>query len=242
MNQTEFAAWLKQHGYVFPRWQEWYTSQPAKGDILAAWMGMMKNTDLNDAIEVTRQMGRGEIERPNAMDDMVPSVIREARRVAERREANAPKPILGRQERFSCVRCRDCGWAEVFTKKTVSEASRGLFDDFIEKHRQLLDSVADIIEDQELPTQKAVTRALARQEGILGGVYRDWRVVMIRCSCHAGTVLNLPEGHAPIPTYDPKTYHWRDPMVPDWQHLETLKTFRSVPANYVADFDDWNTA
>lgn len=63
MTQLEFNHWWADYSTRFPDTGLWVSKVPAAAGLLAIWQEALSGTDLGDALEVNRQLTRGDLER-----------------------------------------------------------------------------------------------------------------------------------------------------------------------------------
>lgn len=238
LNSTDFDEFARHHAGNFPQWAVWARELTNRIDARQSWQRMLADVELADACWASDAMACGTISKPFEKDSVIPVIAQEARRRSEKREQQ--KPAYFMREAFKCVRCRDRGLCEVFSPKTIREVKKGLLDDFIEQLEALHEQVAPWVRDDTKRISQCLKEVFEMEKKPITAEYRNWKTVMIRCSCEAGRAYRLPDGAAPLPWFDEKSHYWADPTKRLDEHLRALKDFNAVPANYVADFDEWN--
>lgn len=63
MNRSEFNRWWTDYANRFPDTAKWLQSLPNRSEVLSVWLDALASTDVMDALEVNRQLSRGELER-----------------------------------------------------------------------------------------------------------------------------------------------------------------------------------
>lgn len=137
MDSAQFTKWLRNHLKRFNSVETWLRAKPEKGaegivgqnDVMEAWFGALADVRIDDAIQATEAMFKGEAPLPlgPGYDDHPRAVRRLAMQRAEQRAKSTKKMVNG-EPVVNCPDCRDRGWREIWTGKFLAWA-REVFAD-----------------------------------------------------------------------------------------------------------------
>lgn len=135
MDAEEFRRWYSVHRAAFPSVDAWMTKfqrEPGEDgisqrEIFQQWFEVLRQESLQDALEATRSLNRGERELPKSFDDHARTVRRIAAEIRSARSKTAyqfPKQVDG-EIAYKCRACWDTGISMVLSAKSMQKVEAG---------------------------------------------------------------------------------------------------------------------
>ena len=217
MTPSEFHDWIHYHGEAYPQWEQFARS--ADMETASAWRGTLVGCSLDACKQATSDMLAGRIKKPFRDEDHIRAIRDQASRIT----AASIKPKDNRERSSLCPICQDSGFVSVLSPRTVSEAKRGLYDDF--------------------------SRWLSSGVGGKPPARAKWYACALWCGCRIGTTQRQrteeaarsdarQAGWSAMPIYDPDRH-----VRVTHDLLEVIDAARRLEVkhhNHNSDFDDFN--
>ncbi len=127
MNAPDVIHWLNYHSAVFDDFGNWYASlqDDARETLTITWQRQLQRIDLDAAKAATDAMVAGDIKKPFHASDTLAAIMPEARRQKTFRLKSIPAVV--KEQRFSCLTCRDTGWAVCWSPVSMRAVRDGTF-------------------------------------------------------------------------------------------------------------------
>lgn len=187
MTQSEFLTWLEGHMAVFGLVREHFDKleNAQQETMVAAWFGILRNTEQSDALAATNQMLADPKLQPSsgAKEDRVPHHVTKIRGMAEDLKE---RRLYGQwtdgdgEQRLACLRCMDSGWVSIWATDRGDKGETGVTTcPYCERGRALFKQRAPRHQRNEPQRHRAWV------EGVIvpGKTQREQRSAMVRAKC-----------------------------------------------------------